>query len=429
MSSIDESRAKVKELLKQRPMSLQELARSLGLKSKQTLRRMILKPMETEGDIEKVQGTNKYQLRGFKATIKSIAVSLASLDEVDSCEVIKNWRFGNKGKERESFIERFKLLCLGQITNKAQPDKKINFKINPDGWNHPSDTEKCIKALQAFYDTEELEYNIRMVLRYFIQYGLKYSLTQAEADRLGIGGHTVEPTLSDLHLPDPAYDSIKSNQSIPKYFRALFIVHYWTFCRTSTRYTIKIDDFTFYDRTVEYVEYEGDKISEKKAVRAMKAAGYKSVIQTHRAASLKVHEFKTDKTYPKYIWDGDFVEELEKYVASRKAQGFKYLFWDNNKTIFTKDNYNKVVSYKRNQDNKKFKEIFIEAGMKRENFGKKFDANYAIRHFGVQEWLIATNYDYGKIILMGWEDINTLIKWYGQRPEGQVAKEFGEIIF
>ena len=105
------------------------------------------------------------------------------------------------------------------------------------------------------------------------------------------------------------------------------------------------------------------------------------------------------------------------------------MFWDNNKTEFNKVNYTKLTVHKTGADTQLYQELFLECGFERTDFSKNFRAGYAVRHFGVQHMLQATGYNYGLIANMGWDDINTIIIWYGQRTSKYFQKELSEIIW
>jgi hypothetical protein len=221
-----------------------------------------------------------------------------------------------------------------------------------------------------------------------------------------------------------------------------FGVKFWTFVRPSILYTIRLDQIIFYDREIEYLNLDGERIvlsvtvDKEKTITnraqyqmALDANSEKYAIlkYTDRACHIRdVREFKTGTDYPKYIYDNELVKRLESYVTDRIKKGFKYLFWDDNSTVFTSENYNRIVQTVRTTDNWKLKRTFAGIGCKDSIFVT--DSNYAMRHVGSQHWLDITDYDYAFIAEMGWEDINTLRIWYGKRIrksfERKVARFF-----
>lgn len=433
-NNFDTIKDKVLAMLKISPKMTHELAKQCGYNSANTFRASYLSKIETLGLIEKISGSNRWMIKGQKATNNKVAEMLTTEDGFYDTEVIKNWRENNNAKSREDFIVTFKGICMGTLTRKDNPNAKLDFKINPDAWQHDYDTKRCIKALKEFSGSDELGYSYRMTLRNALQYGMNISLTQAKSETLGISGKTDKPTISTMHMKDDIFEAILDDDTVQLRQKMLFFFSYCTFFRTSTRYTVKIENIEFYNREQQSIILKNGKQSTKldviESLNGDDPEKYPITTLKHRAAMVHdTQEFKTEKSFVKYVWHEKFVDQFEKYVESRKHQGYKYLFWDNNDTVFTKDNYRDTVAYSRKVDNKYFLELFNRYGFKNTDFAKDSDANYAIRHFGVQRWLVATNYNYGQIMIMGWDDINTLIKWYGQRPMHQVQKDFSEVRF
>lgn len=392
--------------------------------------------MELKNQIAKIEGSNLYQLKGQQLSDNAIKMKLSSDEEFYSSKMVANWRARNTNKHRERYIGSFLSICKGVLKLQGKGNKerlvKLDFNCHPDSWMHPQDTERCISAIKTALGIDELQYNRRMVLRYALQYGMKVVLSEAESESLGISGKTEESSLGDLHMTREQYEKIIAKLSATPSKLAKFGFDYHSFCRPSIRFTVKIDDLKFYDRTVRFFETKkGKKITDSDILDELENDGKNVQTLTHRACMFTVFEHKTQKSYPKYINDERCVLALEKFAESRRHQGFKYLFWDDNKTIFEFKNYEKITKAQQKKDNTFYVDLFFndDIGFKSGDFGKLDRGNYALRHFGVQMWLMATGYDYGKIKVMGWEDINTLIKWYGQRPAAQLAKEFGEILF
>ena len=258
---------KVQAILKIAPRMTHELAEMCGFKSADTFRRNYLTKMMEQNLIEKVEGSSRWKLRGQKSSQNKMAEALTTDESFYNTEVIKAWRSRNTAKRREIFISSFKNICMGTMQRlppkkmpKGERDRilglKINFKINPDSWSHPYDTERCIAALKEFYESDELGHGTRAVLRQALQYGMKIILTEAESEALGISGKTDKPDLSRLHMKKDVYNAILQDPEIDTYHKSLFFFSYTTFFRPSTRYIVKIDDIEFYDREVKYIQLE-----------------------------------------------------------------------------------------------------------------------------------------------------------------------------
>lgn len=426
------------ELLKQRPYTPSELARALQKSTKQIHR--YLNALKEKNKIEKIEGSDSYKLRNSsdsRATLQEMKL-FETLAEFNSCESIKNWKSNNNAKRLDDKLVWFSRLCTGKIIP--------NFKLNPDFYDTEETTKLIVsklKEIRGLSNSEMLPQHIRQTLRSFIIYGKNETLSTAKGERLGLSGEKASPSIATLHMKPEQYNKtvmliregievnvVVGNMQVSKVDRQTylkFIFRYWTFCRPSSMYIVKCDDLEFYDRTVKYIEINGEKISDKKVIQAL-GDKYEIKEYTHRACTVEILENKTDVAYTKYIFDDQGVKELEIYTKERIANGFKYLFWDDNKTNFTKADYDTIVTHKRNLDNQVFKEIFLKVGFKEGDFGKNMRANYALRHFGVQRWLDMTDYDYGFVSEMGWEDINTLRLWYGRRTAQALQKKISEVL-
>lgn len=126
-SNFEVVKNKVLAVLKIHPMMSNELASHCGYKSSTGFKRDYLIPLEAQGLIEKVQGSSRFQIKGQKATTKSIIVDLTSKDDFYNTDVIKQWRSRNNSKMREANINIFRTLCLGQL-KKQGSDAPIDFK-------------------------------------------------------------------------------------------------------------------------------------------------------------------------------------------------------------------------------------------------------------------------------------------------------------
>ena len=362
-------------------------------------------------------------------------------NEFFQCETIKKWfRHASSTKKGIIAIKQFRNLCLGKWSD--------DFKINPDLWIHPHTTEICVELLRKQSQKIQLPANTRMIIRQFLKYGLGLPVSKEEAKELGIGGHKDN---IGLHVTtsfeegqyDKAKEWIKKNYSLREL--VLFGLKFWTFCRPSTVYTITCDQLQFYNRRMEYVKTndkshksiliahyleDGKRIvlnSDLDFLVSQNSTKFTKKIINERACRIdNLLEFKTQKFYPKYIYDDEIVQLLEKYTKNRIDKDLRYLFWDNNDTEFAFETYDKLVLCRRIDDNNMLKQMFYKIGCK----GKLFEhnANYAMRHVGVQHWLEMTNYDFDLISEMGWEDINTLRQWYGRRSRTSFEVKLAQII-
>ena len=430
-----------KVLLKSRPMTPKEISIALQKSTKQIQR--YLYPLKEIKKIVKIEGSDKYKLV-HDSTTKSqteFQKHLETMSEYMKTETITRWLENNKSKKILDAVVSFGRICTGQTIK--------GLKIHPDFYIHPDTTKLIIKELsEKKYSGKQIPRSLRMAIRSFLIYGKELKLSQAESDRLGISGEKEKPKASTLELEKNQYDKcieiLQGYEQIDCNNRGLsqsydiangryflkFGFRFWTFGRPSTMYIVRCNQLVFYDRTVNYIEVNNEKITDKRIVEALKD-DYKIKTLTHRACHIPDYfEFKTETSYPKYIYDERIVIPLEAYTKERISKGFKYLFWDNSKTEFTKENYDTIVANERGKDNSVFHSLLVKVGIKPDAMTGQFRANYALRHFGVQYWLQipSIDYNYGFIAEMGWEDINTLKIWYGKRTRKAMERKMSEVI-
>jgi len=441
MSQVTElMQKKILDVLQSRPMTPTEIGKFIGGLDRSHVQRQYLKPMLEAGQIFLVEGTHKYQLKGSHNTAQTIKLELASKDEFYQTETIgKNWMpHAKTTKTGMNVIASFQELCLGKVTRK--------FKINPDAWIHPSTTIECVEKLREHYGVRELSFHPRKVVRQFLKYGLKLTITKEDAKDLGLSGE--KDNIGDhARVSFEHGEYAKAKEYFKTHFKnslplIKFGFKFWTFGRPSSILIVKLSQLEFYDRKIEYVHFKGSKkiishtidgekiIPDKifyEMVQDADSEKYDVVNITERACFVRDFvEFKTDSKYPKYIYDQEIVIELEKYAKERLSRGFKYLFWDNNETEFTLDNYDSLVRIKRTEDNQLMKDLYTFLESKDEYCFSH--SNYSMRHIGIQHWLQLSDYNYGFIAEMGWEDIDTLITWYGKRTKSAFDKKMASVI-
>lgn len=426
----------VLELLKEHALTPTQLGGKIGVNRSKTYDDY-LKPLLDAGKVKKVDGTKKYTAIDTAVTKETLKQELYTNSEIMQTELFKNWEKNNKSKANHTFMVRFARLCLGEVNQK--------FKIHPDSINKANWEDIMVNMVDAVLETypkpqKEPHFTDRQALRHAIMYGLDITISEEKGKRLRISGEKPEPTISDLHITKPQVTQCKlilKKDDNPQWF-VKFGFKAWTFVRPSTIYIVQTKDLEFYDRVVKYVEIDGVRNYKKDVIDFMEklilvfpqiAQKVKLESFTHRACRLQVFEHKTQTDYQKYIWDEDFVIALEKYVAQRKFQKKKYLFWENNDTEFIFETYDKIVVTSVKKDNSYFKKILSQVGFEQSDFGKKYRANYGFRHFGLQMWLEATDYDYDFVATMSHEDTTTLKKWYGKMSAEHHEKRASEVNF
>lgn len=442
--SKDSYEQKIKDLLRLNKSGLTptELGFELDM-NRSSIQRNYLKPLLQKNEIRKVEGTHKYVLAESKVTAPEIKAQLYDKSEVFQTEIFKTWSSkirSKKGINEQIMIAR---LCLGFYNKK--------FKLNPDvitkeNWKDiiANMRDAILEKQGKKHPKDILGFNTRQGLRHLIMFGLGIQLDKKTADDLGIGGEKEKPQNADLHITPEQVIQYKEILKKPQIKKIWFVkggVKLWSGVRPSTLYLIETDRLEFYDRTVEYVEVNGERSYKQDILQFAKNMmivlqpvfpQVKEVIKigsfTHRACTFEAFENKQQKDYRKFIYDEEFVIALEKYWKERKFQKKKYLFWEDNTTKFEFATYDKIVVKEVGKDNEFFKEIFLQIGFKAEDFGKKFRANYGHRHMAIQTWLIATDYDYDAVAQMFHEHVQTLKEWYGKPTKDFVEKTFKAVV-
>ena len=416
-SGLTKDQEKVLELLKSGNYNATQIANHFRL-SREHASRILIYPLRDLGKISKVEATQFWKLTGQIVRQDEIKKQLASEKEFFDCQTIQNMLKATSAQKRFIDTATIRRICMGQ--------RYKGFKINPDAISFPQGIQQIIE-LEDKVRERPFSYAFRQSIRAFIVNGLKLNPSVNEFKSLGLEGDKTESNLGTLHMKKEQYEKIKNilRPDLKKFVRFIFL--YWIGVRPSILNTIKLDDLFFYDRTVKYIEIDGGRITDSKVIQVLKNH-FEVKSYTHRACTLKVFEWKTEKPFPKYVWDDEGVKALEGFVQKRKHQGFTYLFYDNNDMKFEKTTYRKVQWKEMKESNDEFKELFLQVGFKKEDFGFFFRANYGMRHFSIQNWCILLNWDYSKIKKMFHEDQATLEKYYGQMTQEAFAKTMDEVL-
>ena len=427
---------KILEVLAIRPMSPSDLVPHIGI-NRDNIQKDYLKPLLEQGKIKKVDGTHLYQLSKDNVTKTYLLEQLYTESEIMNTAIFKTWKQNNSAKHEHQKFVSIARLCLGQVDPK--------FKINPDMITKDSWEQIIPKMVDAFLEMEknpkrEPNWSNRQSLRHLIIYGLDINISKEKSIALRISGEKQKPKAGDLRITKSQVEQAKLILSDSKYNPVWFCkfgFKTWTFVRPSTLYIVETGNLEFYDRKVEYIEFDGQRQYDENSINFAKSLlslkpELKDTIKigsyTHRACTLQVFENKNQTDYRKFIYDEDFVVALEKYWKQRRSEKKKYLFWDDNSTEFTFETYDRVVLNQVVKDNAFFKKLLSRLGFRKEDFGSTFRANYGFRHFGLQMWLIATNYNYDLVSEMSHDDTATLKKWYGKQSKDHVERMFRGVV-
>ena len=161
-------------------------------------------------------------------------------------------------------------------------------------------------------------------MRNLIIYGLDINISKEKSIALRISGEKQKPKAGDLRITKSQVEQAKLILSDSKYNPVWFCkfgFKTWTFVRPSTLYIVETGNLEFYDRKVEYIEFDGQRQYDENSINFAKTLlslkpELKDTIKigsyTHRACTLQVFENKNQTDYRKFIYDEDFVVALEK---------------------------------------------------------------------------------------------------------------------
>lgn len=428
--SREDTEIEILRLLAIRPMTPTELSSKFN-QTREAFSRNYLYGLRDAKKIVKVDGSNYFKIPKSNSNTATIKEDLKSKYEIFQTKLYKNWFQNNHSKKESVRHVRFAKLCLGILNPKFQihPDN-----ITIDNWKEviPKMVDALLEVANYKITNNEPEYNSRQAIRHALEYGLGITIPKELGIQLRISGTKPKAKNADLHITEEQTAECKillSKRNVDPSWFLKFGVKTWTFVRPSTIYLIELKNMEFLTQTVEFVlGKDGKKLTDSKVIDYAKFKGEKIQSFDRRICHITVYENKTDTDYDKYILDFDFVEPLEKLFKKRMSQKKKYLFWEDNNTKFIFETYDYVVRKEVSKDNEFYKILLSKVGFKKEDFGFYFRANYGFRHFGIQMWLISTDYNYDLVSEMSHEDTATLKKWYGKRTQEHFQNKIQSVV-
>lgn len=360
------------------------------------------KALAKEGKIEKDGQT--WKKAGVTAqAIQAHAIEAMSKEEFYKLPVMANFLKAVQRKPgRRSHMVYFESLCTGKVL----PD----FKINPEAWQHPQTLDSIRTESIKKFGSTRIPSQIRRAVRAFYQFGRKQALDKAVAEEYGFDGKKDKIG---------AYNYVKlQDEEIEK---ALDILTHVPEGATMEQKIAAIADLPLDDLEFAAVFSGIEYFPRPERWLCAEVARFTSRYDKHGKEILhtRIHEAKTNKTWPKYARNPRIIAILKRWVAIRKKGGFRHLFYDGNED--TKESQLGRILHSYNHFKhvyKRLKALYSALGKTPEQdeyFFKK--PMYALRHCGAHLWLRRTKYNYGAVAAMGWEDIATLRTWYGDMDE------------
>ncbi len=198
ITSKDDIQNEILKLLKIKPHTPTELANHFHQRREQFSKSYIY-PLRDSKKIEKVDGSNYYQLVKQKNTTATIQKQLRSESDIFKTELFKNWTRKNHAKFEYKNQTRFARIVLGFVTPK--------FKIHPDDITKENWKEIIPNMVDALIDVADYEivndepnWSNRQAIRHAIKYGLGIEISEDEGIQLRISGQKPKEKSSDLHI-------------------------------------------------------------------------------------------------------------------------------------------------------------------------------------------------------------------------------------
>ncbi len=404
VESKDDIKKWILELIETKPRTPKQIQEATGYSNVTVWE--YCKALAADGKIEREGQTWK------KAGLSSQAVQVQAIEALSDEEIYKlpvmlNFLKAVQRKpSRHEAMVQFVSICMGRTIP--------TFKINPEAWQHPQTLDAIRTEYAKQTGLQRVPFYLRRSVRAFYLFGRKQPLSKSEAEEFGFDGkkdkigaynyvklqdEEIERALDILtNVREGAsqVDKMAAIEALPESeleFAALVAggLEYFPrperwLCAETSRFVIRYD---------------------KKG---------REILHT------RIHEAKTNKTWPKYARNSRIIAILKRWLAIRQKGGFRHLFYDGNENTRESQLGRVLASYGRSKNIfDRLKELYTKLGKTPEKdeyfFMKPF---YALRHCGAHLWLRRTKYNYGAIAGMGWEDIATLRTWYGDMDENML---------
>lgn len=387
---------KIIALLTERPCTTLELA--AAIKSSKTLTLQYLGQIQAMKLIERIEKSFYWKKANHIYAFDLNSLDITAIPHVMFREIpiIKPWFNYSKGSSaRLQYVNTFEAICYGEVAD--------NFKINPVKWQHPQTTELFYQKYKEENGTEYPDY-ITKALRAFLAFCLRIQFNAYDKTLAlyGLKTKTAEGKYRFVKFTDDELSTIinwlgsekgkdiaaKSNLEYDR-FKAHFAFALEGFPRPSPCFVIETE------KVQKYQDGGGNLI-----------------------LNWAQYETKTNKHYAKFMLNNTLVSWAVQWLEKRRQLNYRYLFVDDD-TYELKPNSTLELAPTRRPFIEAYKALFSELG-KTGYFLQ--DTLYVLRHCGVHLWLERTGYNYDWIAEMGWEDVQTLHKYYGGMSSNSILQ-------
>jgi len=315
----------------------------------------------------------------------------AILQYIDFDETIRDFRSFPIVQEWEAKIRRSghksALKHIGVMANICGYRYHINqkpyvkgFKCSPEKF----DLEKAQQFVDLYlkqHNVKKLPRHLRSAIRHFLMVAKKINIPRGFGDIYGLSGE--KDSYGDYKFVRLTEEQIEKVREILK---------------------DDLEALTFFDWGIESLA----------RATSLTKTEMNFIEQDDGVITTVIYESKTDTYYQKFLLLNikhcrETWEEIKKL-----GKGRKYLFFDK------EPNTNDIKKFQRRMS-KKLKEAYRKAGVTEPYAYKK--CFHFLRHTGAHLWLMRTDYDYGLVAQLGWEDINTLRDCYGGLPSDVLKRK------
>lgn len=390
--------ANMVKALQQKPMTTPELAKLIKYSENMTLRWLKdIEGIDVYG-VERMPNNPRYwQPKGHKYVINLQDTNIRNIPHVFFREIpiLRSWVNWARGRENATkLLGVFENICYGEVVE--------SFKRNPEHWKHPTDTQLFYDQYKEQYGAEPKE-SVVKAMRNFLTVCLKQNLTRG-------AGNTIQFKMMGLHVEAPkgqyayiklsAEDRQKAIDWLASPEAAAFIESDEVELkpdRVQAHFAFSLEGFP---RPSRVLTIEVQRIDKYKADNGQPVFEWMQI------------ETKQNKFYQKFMKDPQLVAWADRWIDIRRRLDYRYLFLDENdykiKVNDTSELYDVRAPFA-----KVYKKMFGPDVLNKRDSYFFTDTLYALRHCGVHLWLERTGYNYDIVTSMGWENTDTLRKFYG----------------
>lgn len=354
--------------------------------------------------VEKIPSTFYYRLKSHDYDIQiSPETPMTAIPEYlfRDIPLIKEWHelYGHVPKHNQH-INDFKNVCYAKVVQ--------TFSIHPELWKHPYTTELFYRRYKTTFDNPAMPENTIKAIRAFLSvcHRIQLPSKSAEAKRCGL-------VLTNANAGKYRYIKLTKEEML-----AAVAWLESSNCKELCK-QVGLD----HEAMLAHFSFSTEGFGRPNRVLTIESGKVKKVSEAGQTIlSWLQLETKQGREYPKLMKDQKLISWASKYLDRRLVIGYKYLFVDDNKYVPEKYDTNDLTKI-REKYSAIYKEMYKAIGKTDNDSIYHQDTLYSLRHIGVQRWVDRLGFAAIPVIAtMGWEDINTLTKFYAGLDATDVYK-------